>query len=215
MNKVKLSIIAVFAVLAATSQAEMITDGDFSLTPVATPGFNQTTGTWLWDGAEVAPRVDIDSRWGGGTDHYASARSLEYGAIFQTTSEPIVSGENYTLTATAFNTYNVNRGNAVIAARLYYMDGVTRTYIPGAEDSYTGSASTEWTTTDSTMSISYTGAGAAVGNNLGVEFSWEGGTANGSWIGLDKVSVIPEPATLGMVAAFGGAILFIRRKLMI
>ena len=29
------------------------------------------------------------------------------------------------------------------------------------------------------------------------------------------VSAIPEPATLGMVAAFGGGILFIRRKLMI
>jgi hypothetical protein len=31
---------------------------------------------------------------------------------------------------------------------------------------------------------------------------------------FDNVTVIPEPATLGMVAAFGGAILLIRRKLM-
>ncbi len=38
-----------------------------------------------------------------------------------------------------------------------------------------------------------------------------------TWTGLREVGfeAIPEPATLGMVAVFGGAILFIRRKLMI
>ncbi len=32
---------------------------------------------------------------------------------------------------------------------------------------------------------------------------------------VDNITVIPEPATLGMVAAFGGGLLFIRRRLMI
>ena len=42
---------------------------------------------------------------------------------------------------------------------------------------------------------------------------FEGGTVAGMTI--DEVTVIPEPATLGLVAAFGGAILFVRRKLAI
>lgn len=38
-----------------------------------------------------------------------------------------------------------------------------------------------------------------------------------NWVIVDAVAIqaIPEPATLGMVAVFGGAILFIRRKLMV
>ena len=32
--------------------------------------------------------------------------------------------------------------------------------------------------------------------------------------GIDDITVIPEPATLGLVAAFGGGLLFTRRKLM-
>lgn len=39
-------------------------------------------------------------------------------------------------------------------------------------------------------------------------FSAEGSKA--SW-GIDNINVIPEPATLGMVVAFGGGLLFIRR----
>lgn len=40
------------------------------------------------------------------------------------------------------------------------------------------------------------------------------GSTSGADTLLDNVSAIPEPATLGMVAVFGGGILFIRRKLM-
>ena len=48
-------------------------------------------------------------------------------------------------------------------------------------------------------------------------FSDGGGTGNELLLDQIKITaeVIPEPATLGMVAAFGGAILFIRRRLMI
>ena len=37
---------------------------------------------------------------------------------------------------------------------------------------------------------------------------------NKSTWAVDNITVIPEPATLGLIAAFGGGILFIRRKLM-
>ena len=40
------------------------------------------------------------------------------------------------------------------------------------------------------------------------------GTASGN-LGLDNVSVIPEPATFGLLAAFSGALFFIRRCFLI
>ncbi|MDF7799223.1 PEP-CTERM sorting domain-containing protein [Pontiellaceae bacterium B1224] len=53
--------------------------------------------------------------------------------------------------------------------------------------------------------------GATVADTL--DFDWEKGTAR--WAGLNGfaiVEAIPEPATLGMVAVFGGGIFFIRRR---
>ena len=49
---------------------------------------------------------------------------------------------------------------------------------------------------------------------IGVRFIQQDTTA-GQTISNVSFSQIPEPATLGLVAAFGGGILFIRRKLMI
>ncbi len=55
--------------------------------------------------------------------------------------------------------------------------------------------------------------------NIGQILMGKGGawTTAASSLDIDEIglSVIPEPATLGMVAAVGGAILFIRRRLMI
>ena len=46
-----------------------------------------------------------------------------------------------------------------------------------------------------------------------------GGYTSGGGIFLDNITVdvstLPEPATLGLVGAFGGVILFIRRRFMI
>ncbi len=59
-------------------------------------------------------------------------------------------------------------------------------------------------------------SGLSVGDEvwLRISESRPGGTTGGDLM-MDNVTVIPEPATLGMVALFGGGILFIRRKLMI
>ena len=57
--------------------------------------------------------------------------------------------------------------------------------------------------------VAQTYNGLAAGDYT-VEFTISGGQG-----ALDNASLVPEPATLGMVAVFGGALLFIRRKLMI
>lgn len=48
--------------------------------------------------------------------------------------------------------------------------------------------------------------------NLDVTYT----SVTGSWIGLNgfEIVAVPEPATLGLVAVFGGGILFIRRRFM-
>jgi hypothetical protein len=50
--------------------------------------------------------------------------------------------------------------------------------------------------------------------------AWEYGAVAGTateFVKIDSVSLtqIPEPATLGLIAAFGGGIMFIRRRFMI
>ena len=71
-----------------------------------------------------------------------------------------------------------------------------------------------WETETLSLTAALTDAGA-VGKTLFVAFEGNGVTAN-SYSRLDNVylEAIPEPATLGMVALFGGGVLFIRRRLM-
>ena len=59
--------------------------------------------------------------------------------------------------------------------------------------------------------------GGSAFNTLGTYTAAELNTATGTSIfsGAGSIEVIPEPATLGLVAAFGGAVLFIRRRFMI
>lgn len=94
-----------------------------------------------------------------------------------------------------------NTGATAYQTKIYDLDGThggeTTTY----ED---------WTA-DQTFSFQVTGqnlvdAGATAGDELIIQFD----SVNINY--LDNVSVIPEPATLGLVAVFGGGILFIRRR---
>ncbi len=51
-------------------------------------------------------------------------------------------------------------------------------------------------------------------SNIAISFMGSSVTTTGLTIDNVSIDAIPEPATLGMVAVFGGAILFVRRKMM-
>jgi hypothetical protein len=105
---------------------------------------------------------------------------------------------------------------------LYATDGTTTHQLTtdGSGFDVTKSISMEYDGTDATLSVGGSDyAIASFGAGLGsdrVIFGMPSGSNYGS---ADYTSVtfdaIPEPATFGMVVLFGGAILFIRRKMMI
>lgn len=216
--KISLVACAGMALLGST-QAAIITDGSFDAFSPDTGFFvdptpsTPTVGTWFWDGLEAAPKTaTAHESHSYGSGQFAVARSLDRGAIYQTTGATIALGTTYTLTADVFNTFNQNRSNAALVGRLYYLDGTDRTLIAGAVASYSGSADTEYSS-PSTMTFDYIGSSLAVGNALGVEFSWEGGTANPSWIGVDNVSIVPEPSSFALLAGLAGlSCVMVRRR---
>ena len=72
------------------------------------------------------------------------------------------------------------------------------------------------TLNDGTYDLSFQSLGYYTADGAGqVQVVLSAGTDSGFTV-VDAIAIqtVPEPATLGMVAAFGGAILFIRRKLM-
>ena len=217
MKMKKLLITSILTLSSITvSNAAIILNGDFETGAADNFNTNPATGVpnWLWDGLENAPTRNVTGDYGGGTDRFALGRGVEsangFGAIYQTTGEIIGAGTSYSMTAVAFNTFNQHDGELI--ARLYYLDGATRTYIAGAEDTYVGLVPEEYTTPGS-LQIDYTGSGAAVGNPLGVEFSWENGTGNGSWQAVDNVAIniVPEPSS-AVLLGLGGLALMLRRR---
>lgn len=61
----------------------------------------------------------------------------------------------------------------------------------------------------------FTGISADVNDEIVISFFSTGGGSALQHVNALAVTAIPEPATLGLVAAFGGAVLFIRRRLML
>ena len=213
----KILCIGIVGLMAGAASANLILNGDFE-TPggsgvVNTINTNPTTGVpgWVWDGLENAPVRATDATYNSSTDNFALGHGRDTGAMFQTTGEAVVLDKDYSMTVNVFNTY-VAHGGAVLT-RLYYLDGSTREYIAGAEATHESTTQKEGGAPGS-LQIDYTGSGAAVGKLLGVEFSWQNGTGNGSWIGVDNVAInaVPEPATLGLVCMVSGGLLFVRRR---
>lgn len=84
-----------------------------------------------------------------------------------------------------------------------------------AVDRYDNLGGDDWVVNGETISDrgNNVALGAAIMGPMTITAVDDGSNGNSRLEGFD-IEVIPEPATLGMVAAFGGAILFIRRKLM-
>ena len=96
------------------------------------------------------------------------------------------------------------QGNSAVAdsnyAGDYKVDGLALLYIDGV-------------LVDSSA-VTKTGYGDSLNRSIGINRWPEGGEWNQGSIFNPKVDLIPEPATLSMIALFGGSLFFIKRKMM-
>ena len=150
----------------------------------------------------------------GNTDTQLAAND---GATFLTST----SGGNNILTQTisglsagtfdlSYELGKVTFGGGILTAQVEVFDGV---------DATAASLYDVTTDIDSLANLTWFNVSATslanTGSDLFVRISLVDSNINGQ-LAIDNVSInqIPEPATLGMVAIFGGSILFIRRKMM-
>jgi len=129
---------------------------------------------------------------------------------------------------TASDTYSTNQWNLLVVR--YGAGGTVSLNVLTEGDSVDAAfVSANATTASAGTAISYSGGNTKMGASLATssDFEYKGymddlaffdnviSDADVATIFNSGVSVIPEPATLGLVAAAGGALLFIRRKFMV
>ncbi len=154
-----------------------------------------------WSSDIVAVDSGVESDWPGSTDGvYAGYLMAGDPPVLQLTSTQIAAGEEYTLIVDARDNWTES-GPAVLGMMLYYdLDGFK---MPVAVDfkELTGG----W----QTYSLSWNSSAApgAVGKEIGIAFA--NVSSPNSWIGIDNVRLIPEPASL-LLLGVGG--LLIRRR---
>ncbi|VGO20423.1 PEP-CTERM sorting domain-containing protein [Pontiella sulfatireligans] len=111
-------------------------------------------------------------------------------------------------------------GTGLTAVDLF--DGDTKTDADGTAAfrpsvAFTLASAADWTTVTNTLNL-VTQSGLTDLGDLtifGMHIGLDGNTTIATdAIQLDHVTVIPEPATLGLITAFGGGILFVRRRFM-
>jgi len=92
--------------------------------------------------------------------------------------------------------------------------GVTTSYVMTLDASDSDNVLLSINIAGGALELDEYNAGTLAGLGIaGVGFSADKGNAGGT-IESFELSVVPEPATLGLVATFGGGILFLRRRLM-
>jgi hypothetical protein len=142
---------------------------------------------------DIAAGADVDLTSINFTHGYYSVSTAAQGGTTDVT---------WYLTVTeGVNTYNYNSDGWKHDGGVNYQVNPDSPSVVGALALDSGLANLSDTTVDFVWTFS-----GQRGHNLDTQSNW-----------IDDVSltVIPEPATLGMVAVFGGGILFIRRRLML
>ncbi len=192
--------------LASVSQAGLVTGLDgvadsSTMADVAGSGWTTESGSTV--------RTYVNG--GGVSGMIGSGRNDIYTAEF-VSADLLLADTTYTLAVRAGNWSPTVGTGTGLSIEIGYDDGG---WVSLASKPFTLTTTGEisLTTNGQDESLVFT-TGATVSGNVAIRLARTG--TSGSWGGFDVATLdaIPEPATLGMVAVFGGGILFIRRKLM-
>ena len=187
--------------------------------------------TWTFNDASSLNFLD----GGGATDHVVFGRGAAGGSTMIWNSTGTLSGVNDLRLGNAANQLGFitqNAGSFVVGDSLstkygsgFTMAGGTLTANNLIIDGTLGDDWIDFVTTGTTGTMTFANGGADYTTALqgfitAGDILKDGASASVSDFSISfsgsetSISVIPEPATLGLVAVFGGGILFIRRKLM-
>ncbi len=184
-----------------------------------------TTGTDLLDTDGNATTVDLTSA--PSADYYQTAAGLEVLQRYRYFSGNASSvGTTITLeglgAGTEWDIYLLSQGDANGRTTRFALGEGTllaNSSISANDNSNAlvqDANATDYTTTAWTENnnyVKFSAAAADIDGKIVIEAASLSGSNRGSLNGIQLIAV-PEPATLGMVAAFGGAVLFIRRRFM-
>ncbi|MCK4564245.1 MAG: hypothetical protein KAU94_06205 [Verrucomicrobia bacterium] len=214
----KTLIMSVLAGLAVAASADTVTvlNADFEL------GANPVADSWTRvDGAGVnsSPSCYAETVGGFGTGRNMHLKS-DGGNYIQ---QLLVLSDAGVMDATTYNDFTIGmdygqrQNGSDSNIRIALWNTTTGIELAGADQVITGAIETwilgSWNLTYNSSAQTFGDAIALRITNLDPDL---GGDAWRNTASIDNVTVtaIPEPATMGLLAAFGGSILFIRRKLM-
>lgn len=192
--------ISAFLALSLSAHAYIVENFSFEL-----PGdvkHNNWEDVPGWSSDTVASDSGVESDWPGSTDGvWAGYIMAADPSVWQLTDTVIQAGQAYLLIVDAQN--NWSEGTAELMISLYYDDGGTRM---GASSVLVNPGS-PWETFQ--LWFMADDMPAAIGSQIGIEI--DNVSAGASWMGLDNIRLVPEPATLALLAIGGLSMLRCKR----